>query len=160
MNWKDEFMRRNVARWGAVGAATGLVMLVVGTFLPWLRSGTVLRDSYQSVGALRRLADPGTGPVGALLDAWLVVVPACALCVALYAVGLRRMSAGASCVVAAAVGTAAGLLAVQPSNANAPVGVVSTGPVVTLVGATIGLLGAISVLVGPPGGPRTMEGSP
>src|SRR5262249_33417654 len=33
--------------------ATGLVLVVVGTFLPWSRSGMTYRNSYASLGVLR-----------------------------------------------------------------------------------------------------------
>lgn len=152
-------MREGVARLGAVVAVGGLVVLVVGTFLPWLRSGTVLRDSFQAVGALRDLV--GVGLAGAVLAAWPAVVPACAVCAALYALRLRRTSGVVCCVLTLMVGTAAGIASVQPGDTGALVGVATTGPVVTLVGATLALAGAITVVMGPHGGQaRTREGSP
>lgn len=142
-------MRTVVARLGAGVATLGLAVLVLGTFLPWLRSGTVLRDSYQSVGALRGLVDGLNAQVGALLSAWLVVIPCCALCVAGYALGLRRTAAVLGMILSLVVGTAAGAVTVQGSAPDAVFGPVSTGPVVTLVGATIVLAGAITVMVCP-----------
>ena len=66
-------MRTVVARAGAGAAVLGLAVIVLGTFLPWLRSGTVLRDSYESVGALRTLVEGGV--LTTLLTAWLFVMP-------------------------------------------------------------------------------------
>lgn len=149
-------MRTVVARAGAIMAAIGLAVLVVGTFLPWLRSGIVLRDSYQSVGALRDLVG---GTPGALLNAWLLVIPVTGLSIALYALRLRKVSAGLGCVVSLVVGTAAALVVVQGTNQGALVAATATGPTVTLCGATIALIGAIAVLAGPRGG-RTTGGSP
>jgi hypothetical protein len=137
-------------------AAAGLAVLVCGTFLPWLRSGTVLRDSYQSVGALRTLLE---SPWNALLTAWLFVIPACGLCVALYALRLRRPAAGFSCVVSVVAGTAAALVIVQGTDPGALIGASATGPAVTLVGATVALVGAIAVLASPWGRPHTRGGS-
>jgi hypothetical protein len=152
-------MREGVARVGAGIAAGGLVVLVTGTFLPWLRSGTVLRDSFQAVGAVRELLDVGVA--GVLLAGWPAVVPACAVCVALYALRLRRTSGVVCGILALAVGTAAGLASVQPGDAGSLVGVATTGPIVTLAGATLALAGAITVVMGPHGGQaRTREGSP
>ncbi len=145
-------MRTVVARVGASAAATGLVLLVVGTFLPWLRSGIVLRDSYRSVGALRTLVG---GMPGMLLNAWLLVIPVCVSCAALYAVRLRRTSAALGCVVCAVVGTAAALVVVQGDDPGALVAAAITGPAVTLAGATLALAGAIAVLACPRGGPTT-----
>ncbi|HVV24227.1 MAG TPA: hypothetical protein VHF06_32630 [Pseudonocardiaceae bacterium] len=149
-------MRTVVARVGASMAAIGLVVLVAGTFLPWLRSGSVLRDSYQSAGALRDLVG---GTPAVVLGAWLFVIPACGLCVALYALRLRRVSAGLSCLVSAVVGTAAGLVVVQGTDPGSLIGPAATGPAVTLIGATVALAGAIAVLASPRGR-QTTEGSP
>ncbi|HKN96310.1 MAG TPA: hypothetical protein VJX10_04260 [Pseudonocardiaceae bacterium] len=151
-------MRLGVARLGAGVAVAGLAILVLGTFLPWLRSGDVLRDSYQSVGALRTLVE-GTG-FGVLLNAWLMVIPACVVCVALYALRLRRVSAGLGVVVALAVGVAAGLVVAQGDDPGALIGAASAGPAVTLAGATAVLVGAIAVLAGPRGGQAGTRGGP
>ncbi|HEX9335494.1 MAG TPA: hypothetical protein VF892_06400 [Pseudonocardiaceae bacterium] len=142
-------MRMVVARLGAGVATVGIAVLVTGTFLPWLRSGAVLRDSYQSVGALRGLVAGLNAQVGTLLAAWSVVIPCCAVCVAGYALGLRRSAAVLGVLVSAIVGTAAGVVAVQGGATDAVVGPVTTGPVVTLVGATIVLAGAITVVICP-----------
>lgn len=149
-------MRSVVARLGVSVAATGLVVLIVGTFLPWLRSGAVLRDSYQSVGALRDLV--GVGLPGTLLTAWLMVVPACVVCAGLYLARLRRVSAGFGCLVSVAVGTVAGLVVVQGDDAGSLIAAATAGPAVTLTGATVALVGAIAVLAGPRGRQRELTG--
>jgi hypothetical protein len=151
-------MRTVVARLGAGVATAGLAVLVTGTFLPWLRSGTVLRDSYQSVGALRGLVAGLNAAAGPLLTAWSVVIPCCAVCIAGYALGLRRSAAVLGVLLSAIVGTAAGLVAVQGGDTDAVVGPVTTGPIVTLVGATIVLAGAITVVVCPRAGQRGTGG--
>ncbi|HEX4705557.1 MAG TPA: hypothetical protein VH352_25770 [Pseudonocardiaceae bacterium] len=142
-------MRTVVARLGAGVATAGLAVLVTGTFLPWLRSGSVLRDSYQSAGAVRDLVGGLNAQVSALLAGWPAVIPCCAVSVAGYALGLRRSAAILGLVVAVTVGTAAGLVAVQTTGAAALVGPVTIGPVVTLVGATIVLIGTITVVICP-----------
>jgi hypothetical protein len=142
-------MRTVAARLGAGAAAAGLAILVLGTFLPWLRSGSVLRDSYQSAGALRGLIGGLNDQASALLAGWPAVIPCCAVCVAGYALGLRRSAAVLGLVVAATVGTAAGLVAVQAGGPDSLVAPVTTGPAVTLTGATIVLIGAIIVVICP-----------
>jgi hypothetical protein len=152
-------MRSVVTRMGAGAAATGLAVLVAGTFLPWLRSGSALRDSYQSVGALRDLV--GRGAPGVLLDGWLTVIPACVVGVALYALRLRRVSAALGCLVSVTVGTAATLVLVQGGDSSALISAEATGPAVTLAGATLALVGAITVLASPWGRQAvTMGGAP
>lgn len=149
-------MRSVVARLGASVAATGLVVLSLGTFLPWLRSGVVLRDSYQSVGALRDLV--GGSLPGTLLTAWLLVIPACVVCVVLYLLRLRRTSAGFGVLVSVAVGTAATMVTVQGGDPRSLISPAPTGPAVTLTGATVALVGAIAVLAGPRGRQSELTG--
>jgi hypothetical protein len=135
-------------RIGAIGAATGLITLVLGTFLAWSRSGTVYRDSYQSLGILKQLGFMGAFPaLQVFLDAWLAVIPAVAIAIALYALGLRRSAAGLAAILAIMMGTIAGVAVVQEGGTNGLVGLASSGPVVTLSGATLALLGAVTVLV-------------
>jgi hypothetical protein len=133
-----------VARWAGV-AASGVAVLLVGTFLPWLRSGVVLRDSYQSVTALHALVG---GTEGVLLTGWLMVIPAWALCVALYALRLRRVSAALACLFGALTVAVAVAVIGQRGQAGALIGPVTTGPAVTLIGATLALAGAIGVVAG------------
>jgi hypothetical protein len=166
-DWDHDGVRSVVGRLGAGVAIVGLVLLVTGTFLPWLRSGSVLRDSYQSIGALRDLIPGSTGLVDALVAGWVAVIPCCAVCVAVHALGLRRTAAVLLSVVSITVGTVAGVVTVQGGGSGSLVGVAGPGPVVTLVGATFALIGAITVVTCPRGGHlraagnmRTVGGSP
>lgn len=138
-------MRSVPDRLGASVAATGLALVIAGTFLPWLRSGVVLRNSYQSAGAVRVLV--GGGASGVLLNAWLMVIPVCGLCVAIYALRLRRVSAGLAGVLAVAVATVA--IVVRGDDASALFTAVATGPMVTLAGAVLALAGSAAIVVGP-----------
>ncbi|MBP2325590.1 hypothetical protein JOF56_005975 [Kibdelosporangium banguiense] len=141
-------MRTLMPRIGAVGAATGLVTLILGTFLAWTRSGSVYRDSYQSLGLLKQLGFMGAFPaLDFFLQGWLAVIPAVAIAIALYALGLRRSAAGLAAVLAILMGTIAGVAAVQGGGTNGLVGIASAGPVVTFIGALLALLGAVTVLV-------------
>jgi hypothetical protein len=100
----------------------------------------------------------GGGTVGALRAVWLLVIPVCALCVALYAVRLRRTAAGLGCLVSVTVGTVATLLVVQGDDAGSLVGASTTGPAVTMAGAVIALVGTIVILVRPGGRPVVTTG--
>jgi hypothetical protein len=144
--------RPAIARLGACVAPIGIAIMLGGTFLPWLRSGVALRNSYQAIDALRPLLGDIDG-VGAVFTVWFGVIPACALCVASYALGLRRSSAIGAVLVSAVTGTAAGAAAVQAHDATSLIAVAGTGPVVTLAGAAITLLGALAVVIGPHRGP-------
>jgi hypothetical protein len=135
-------------RIGAIGAAAGLLTLVLGTFLPWSRSGSVYRDSYQSLGILNQLGFMQAFPaLESFLDIWLAAIPAVATTIALYALGLRRSAAVLAAILAIMMGTVSGVVAVQGGGTNGLVGAASSGPVVTFTGAVLALLGAVTVLV-------------
>lgn len=128
---------------GALAGVLGLVVIVIGTFLPWLKSGSVTRNSYQAGGAMRRLLDV-PGWLGAALTAWPFVGLACAGVVVLFAAGLVRPSAVLGLLLGAfAAAVSAGALAVRGSGLVAPE---APGPVVTVVGATA-LITASTVLL-------------
>jgi hypothetical protein len=116
-----------------VVGAVGLVVLLIGTFLPWLRSGRNGRNSYQAGGTVRRLIGT-TGLVDSLLALWPLVGLACAAVVALYLLSLRGLATVLAGLTALAAGAAAiGALA---TTATSYAQVAIVGPSVTLSGAT------------------------
>lgn len=121
----------------------GVAAIAVGVFLPWLRSGAVLRNSYQAAAALRELTH---GVPATVMAAWPAILPLCGLCVAGYAVGPRRTSATLACLVALAVGVVAGFVLTTPPAAL--VAAAPTGPATVLAGAALLLAGAVTTLVG------------
>jgi hypothetical protein len=129
---------------GQALGVTGLVVLVVGTFLPWLNSGRARRNSYETGGALKRLLGLH-GPADAAVSAWPLVALICAAVVAIFAVGLRRFAA----LLALLTGLATGAVAVAALlvDGNSFVRPVNLGPIVTLVGATAVLVAATLLLI-------------
>jgi hypothetical protein len=119
----------------------GLVTVVVGTFLPWLRSGSVTRNSYATDGAMRRLLD-SDGALGSLLAAWPFVSLACAAAIALLLLGLTRSGAVVGLIAAGSAGTVA--VAVLATDSHFIVRPAPAGPTVTLGGA---VLAGLAVLV-------------
>ncbi|WP_158842102.1 hypothetical protein [Saccharothrix deserti] len=117
----------------------------MGTFLPWLRSGSVTRTSYE-VLALRGFAglDGVSGEV--VRGVWVGLTPLAVCCVVLWAVRFRRIAACLALIFGTIAGTVAALAAVQGGNEAALVGISVIGPVVTLGGAVLGVAGAITVL--------------
>jgi hypothetical protein len=112
----------------------GLLVIVIGTFLPWLQSGTTSRNSYQTGGAVRRLIGT-TGLVDDVLRLWPLVAVACAAAAVLYLVGLQALGTLLAGLSAMAAGAASiGALA---TTATSYAQVSLVGPVVTLVGATL-----------------------
>ncbi|HEX5405778.1 MAG TPA: hypothetical protein VFX16_26180 [Pseudonocardiaceae bacterium] len=128
-----------------------MTVLLAGTFLPWLRSGAALRNSYQAATALHAWVN---GVTAALLTAWPVVITAWALCVALYALRLRRVAAVVACLFGLTTASVAVGVLGQGGRSGVLVSPVTTGPAVTLIGATLALVGAIGVVAG--SGDRTM----
>lgn len=123
---------------------TGLTLVVAGTFLPWLRSGSVERNSYATGGALRDLLGNG-GRIGLALDVWPFVSLACAAALGLLILGVSRGGALLAVVVALAAGAlGVSALAVHTGFTVAPA---RLGPAVTATGAALALLAAVPVLI-------------
>lgn len=122
---------------------SGLVVLVVGTFLPWLRSGQARRNSYQAGGALQRLLGVH-GILDSAVSAWPFVGLLCAATIAIYAVGFRRCAALLALIVALFTGAVA--LAALWVGGNRLMRAAALGPTVTLVGA-LAVLAAATLLL-------------
>ncbi|RZQ63719.1 hypothetical protein [Amycolatopsis suaedae] len=126
-------------------AVFGLVVAVIGTFLPWLRSGNVRRSSYETAG----LADQFgllDGTVGAtLLGGWVALPVLGAACAGLFALRLLRTAAVFTVIFSLLVGTVAVAATVRGGAGNGIIGVVSTGPMTSTVGTILALAGAIGV---------------
>jgi hypothetical protein len=128
---------------GRAVAAVGAVVALVGTFLPWLASGTVGRSSYDLLDIVERLGFSPDGLVGWALTVWplaplLLVITAIAQWPG-WVSGWTGIGAIALAVVSSAYvgGTAVAVL-------NAPaVGLfrVRSGVWVTVVGAAVMLAG-------------------
>jgi hypothetical protein len=125
----------------AICGAVGMALVVIGTFLPWLRSGRRLRNSYQADGAIRRLLEP-QGPAHFVLSVWPAISIACAVAVALYALGARTVALTLGLLIGLGVAAVAiGALSAPRVHAAS---VVPPGPVVTLIGAA-SVLAAVSI---------------
>ncbi|WP_083383742.1 hypothetical protein [Allokutzneria albata] len=144
-------MRQKLRRPGIGLAILGLVITVAGTFLPWLYSGSVQRNSYEAADLLRRLLGLDSGVGGALLVAWPAIGPVAGLCVAGYVLGLPRAAAVANLLLSAITGAVGVFASVHADSGGSLVGISGTGPVTVLVGAVLALLGAIAVLASAPG---------
>ncbi|TCO53446.1 hypothetical protein [Actinocrispum wychmicini] len=135
-------MRKRLPWIGAGLGAVGLVAVIIGTFLPWSRSGLTYRNSYASLGVLREL-----GFVGSLVTVWVAMIPLAAVTIAIYALGLRRSAAGVAAVMSIIMGTISGVAVVERGDEGSLIGIASTGPTTALAGAALGVLGAAVVLV-------------
>jgi hypothetical protein len=122
-------------------ACVGIALLVIGTFLPWLVSGRVNRNSYSASGALRTLLDLG-GAVGAALRIWPFVSLVGAVAVALIVLGYAGIGSGLALLTAIVAGTVA-VAALTTSN-HGLIHVAAAGPAVTLTGSALTLIGALA----------------
>jgi hypothetical protein len=114
-----------------VPVLVGALVLMVGTFLPWLRSGEVWRNSYEVWRSAERLGVVSGGPVGVVYVAWfLLPVAAGGL---LLAISLHRphtaTALGVFVVVLPGLGAALALRAPLPTG----------------IGVTVTLLGSLLV---------------
>ncbi|MDX8031511.1 hypothetical protein SK803_14895 [Lentzea sp. BCCO 10_0856] len=130
---------------GAAIAAVGLVTSIAGTFLPWLKSGSTTRDSYE-VLSLRDLAGLDGVAGSVVTSIWVGLTPLAMIAVALFVVRFRRFAACVGLLFGTISGTVALLAAVQGDSKGALVGISIAGPVTTLAGAVLTIVGAITVL--------------
>jgi hypothetical protein len=130
---------------GATGATAGLITGVTGTFLPWLRSGKVDRDSYE-VLALRHIVGLDDSLGNFIAAVWVGVTPLAVLCVLLLVGRFRRIGACCALIFGTITATVAALAAVQGGDGGSLVRISLTGPAVTLCGAVLAVAGAITVL--------------
>jgi hypothetical protein len=128
---------------GPALGVSGLVVLVAGTFLPWLRSGHANRNSYAAGGAMQRLLGLH-GLADTAISAWPAAALVCAAVVAIFTIGLRRCAAALAVLAALAAGAVA--LAVLRVDGNRFVKPATLGPAVTLIGAAVVLAAAGLVL--------------
>lgn len=131
----------------AAGTSAGLAVLVIGSFLPWLRSGNVRRNSYESAGLAEHFGLVDNVVLSTLLRAWIAVPALSVIGVALFALGLPRVAAALVLPVSTLVGTVSGALSVQAGDPTGLVGITPMGPVTSLTGAVIALIGALGVLM-------------
>ncbi|WP_157440508.1 hypothetical protein [Actinokineospora inagensis] len=136
----------------------GLVVVAVGMFLPWLRSGAVLRDSFQVVGVITTLGFLRGQALELVLRAWFAIIPAITLSVVLYALGFRRSGATLGAAIAIITGTVSGGATVESGGDDGPLGIAATGPATTLTGSVLAVLGAVLIVVNGRGGTRRNAG--
>jgi hypothetical protein len=130
---------------GPILMTVGAGIALIGTFLGWVRSGTVTRSSYEMLGLIERLGFAPDGVARAVIGAWPIVP--LLLTSAVVAVWWRRR------VVAAMLGIVGGLYAgalgavvASAVPDESQVGV-SAAPLVTAIGAGVLVLGSVLALV-------------
>ena len=131
-----------------VFAAAGLVLALVGSFLPWVVSGQVRRSSYAVTGMVDRLGIAGDGVVGSLVAGWPLIGLLCAAPVV--AALLRRwVVAGVLCVLLGTAMAAVSVALLTVSGGGAiGVQVDAIGPSVTSAGGMLLAVGGTWLIIG------------
>ncbi len=130
---------------------TGVVLVVVGTFLPWASSGGRSYRSYAVAGLVDRLQLVKNGLVEALLAIWPFVGPLCLVPIVLAALRRRRAAGTAAIVIGLVVATGAAVVLEYAGSLHVPgVAVVGTGPWAVIAGGlTIAAGGVLALAVRP-----------
>ncbi len=130
-------------------AGAGLLLVIGGSFLPWVVSGSVRRSSYAVVGVADRLGFGETGPVGLLITVWPLVGVLSMTPVIAAALRWWRVAGALSVVVA--VGTAVvsfGILWVAVGRVGLTVRLDPIGPAVMAAGSLLLLVGGLGLAFG------------
>ncbi|MGH3434827.1 MAG: hypothetical protein ACRDQB_18540 [Thermocrispum sp.] len=128
-------------------AALGLVVVAVGSFLPWVSSGAALRSSFETAGVLERLGPSDQPLLDAALTGWIAIPLVCVICLGLYTVGMTRTGAGIATIVSLLAGTVGAATYVIGNGGSGAVSVVATGPLTTCLGGVVALGGSLGALV-------------
>ena len=134
---------------GRVMAGVGALATIIGTFMPWVRSGTVRRSSYEIFPLVERLGISQSSVVGWGLRLWPVVPFLLTLAVTLSWFPRRWVTDGAALVAVLYVGGVAAAVESAPSTSLVSI---EFGPDVTLVGAVVLAAGALLAALGRPAG--------
>ena len=129
---------------GQAMATLGGLVALVGTFLPWLRSGTRGRSSYEIFSLVDRLGISQSSVVGWGLRLWPVVPFLLVLAVTLEWFPRKWVT---SAVVVVAVVYAGVVSAAVSSASSSSLITIESGPVVTLVGVVILAVGALVIAI-------------
>lgn len=139
-----------IARWMLCASLSGLglALAVAGTFLPWVVSGGVERNSYAIVGVVRRFGLLGNGFGDQALSWWPLLGPLAVVPVVGGILRWWRTAALLTLMFGLLVGViGGGVLAAAGGHGTAGVALDTTGPVVTVVGAAVAVVGAVALLV-------------
>ena len=128
---------------GRVMTTAGAVIAVLGTFLPWLRSGARRRSSYEIFSLVDRLGFSESSLVGWGVRLWPIVPLLLAGAATLQWFPRRWVTGGFTMV---AVVYAGGVAAAVESAPSSSLITIEYGPLVTLAGVLVLAAGALVTL--------------
>jgi hypothetical protein len=127
----------------------GLTLVIVGSFLPWVISGTVRRSSYAIVGVVDRLGIAGDGIVAILVASWPFVGVLCMTPVIAACLRWWRTSGLLGALVGLAAGVFSfGIVLVTAGTSGLSVRLDPIGPAVMAAGSILLLCGGCALAVG------------
>jgi hypothetical protein len=118
----------------------GALVALLGTFLPWLRSGTKRRSSYEIFSLVDRLGISPYSVIGWGVRIWPIVPMLLAATVTLQWFHRRWLTGAVTLLTVVYAGAVSGALQLAPS---ASLVAVQHGTIVTLAGSLILPVGAI-----------------
>ncbi|MEY2582010.1 MAG: hypothetical protein QOE09_1859 [Ilumatobacteraceae bacterium] len=124
---------------GRVVATIGAMVALLGTFLPWVRSGQRRRSSYEIFSLVDRLGISRSSVVGWGLRMWPVVPLLLALSVTLLWFARRSLAAA---IVAVTVVYAGVVAAAVRSARSTSLVTVENGPMINLLGLAVLVAGS------------------
>jgi hypothetical protein len=131
---------------GRVVATIGAVVAVIGTFQPWVRSGTRHRTSYEIFSLIDRLGISRSSLVGWGLRLWPIVPFLLALAVTLLWFPRRWLGAGIVVLAVAYAGIVSVAVRRAPSTSLITI---ERGPLITLIGTVALAAGALLATLRP-----------
>lgn len=129
---------------------TAIAVIVIGTFLPWLTSGQIPRNSYQVAGALTRFRLIESGLLSAVVSVWPLIGPVVMVPLILLALRWWR-AAGLVAAILGLLGAAASVttLIVVGNRSRLGIQIQDTGPLTVAVGcALLAIAGGLLMLRG------------
>jgi hypothetical protein len=126
----------------------GLTVTIIGTFLPWLISGSVTRNSYQLAAALEQFRLVDSWLMGAAITAWVSLGPILLVPTLLLAVRMWRTAAGV-CVALGLVmaGAAITTLVVVGGKERLGIRLADAGPLAVACGSALTIVAGLLLLL-------------
>lgn len=125
----------------------GLTLTIIGTFLPWLISGSVTRNSYQLAGALQQFRVVDSRLMDTVVAGWAFLGPILLVPTVLLALRMWRTAAGLSVGVGLLVAAAAvTTLVVVGSKSRFGIRLADAGPLTVACGSALIIVAGLLLL--------------
>ena len=128
---------------------TGLALVIAGSFLPWIISGSVRRSSYAILGVVDRLGIAGDGFLGTVVARWPLIGALCVLPLVTAALRWWRVTGILSVIIGlSAAVLSLGILTVGTGVGGLGVRLDPIGSAVMAAGAILLFSGGLALALG------------